>query len=344
MTEDTIIAKRKTDHLRINLKEDVVSNVNVGFSSIHFKHDSLSNINLKDVDISLGFLGKQMDAPILISSMTGGARSAEEFNRLFASAAQKYNIALGVGSQRGMIQHPELESSFRVRQWAPDALIFGNLGLVQLNYGFGLEECLKAVESIEADGLIFHLNPLQEALQPEGDTNFEGLLPKLEKICENIGVPVIAKEVGYGLSFQVAKRLVSAGVAVIDIAGAGGTSWSEVERYRLSDASMRETAAKFRDWGIPTVPGLIALRKANLGVPIIASGGLLTGIDLAKSIALGASLGGYARAFLLVAANGEEQLYGKIDSVIRELKICMQMVGVKKLDQLTSAFLEFTPG
>ncbi|MFN3308786.1 MAG: type 2 isopentenyl-diphosphate Delta-isomerase, partial [Anaerolineales bacterium] len=232
MKKVTPISQRKSDHIRINLREDVQSAITTGLEKYHFEHQALPECNLEDVDTRTNFLNKSLAAPILISSMTGGSVEAAQINLTLAEAAEQTQIAMGLGSQRAAIEHPELAYTFQVRQVAPHILLFANLGAIQLNYRYGIDECKKAVEMIEADALVLHLNPLQEALQPEGDTRFENLIDKIAKVCHSLPVPVIVKEVGWGISQRTAQMLIEAGVAVIDVAGAGGTSWSQVEMYR----------------------------------------------------------------------------------------------------------------
>ncbi|MRR32745.1 type 2 isopentenyl-diphosphate Delta-isomerase, partial [bacterium] len=235
MPDNTLLPNRKADHIRINLEEDVRSGLTTGFERLHFQHRALPELDLDDVNLSQNLMGKLVKSPILISSMTGGTREAEEINRVLAVAAQQTGIAMGVGSQRAAIEHPELAHTFNIRQYAPDVLLFANIGAVQLNHGYTIDQCRRAVDMIQADALILHLNALQEALQPEGDTRFAGLTAKIEQICRQISVPVIAKEVGWGFSEPDVKLLRDAGVTAIDAAGAGGTSWSQVEKYRMKD-------------------------------------------------------------------------------------------------------------
>ncbi len=334
MKEDTPITNRKADHISINLEKDVSSDLSTGLEAYRLVHNALPEISLNEVDTRLRFLGKPLSAPLMIASMTGGTMLAESLNRTFAMAAEKYGIAFGLGSQRAAIMQPDLQKSFAVRQWAPKTLVFANLGAVQLNDGWGYDECMTAVEMIEADALILHLNPLQEALQPEGDTNFENLLPKIEKICKQLPVPVIVKEVGWGISGSLAVQLESAGVSVIDVAGAGGTSWSEVEKNRLNILQDQAVASRFKSWGIPTAECLRQMQAADIKVPIISSGGLRDGLDLAKSLALGATLGAYARVFLLAAHQGQAAMNEKVESLIRELRIAMFSCGAAKLSDL----------
>jgi isopentenyl-diphosphate Delta-isomerase len=339
MSKDSLLSSRKSDHIRITLEEDVLSGVATGLDAYRFEHQALPEIDLDAVDLSLDLFGRKLAAPILISSMTGGTSQAAEINRLLALAAQEAGVALGLGSQRVAIEQPEWANTFQVRTFAPDILLFGNLGAVQLNYGFTSEHCLRAVEMVGADALILHLNPLQEALQPEGDVRFSGLLRKIEGVCKALPVPVIAKETGCGISKHVAKQLVSAGVAAIDVAGLGGTSWSQVEMYRLSDEYQVGVAASFCDWGVPTVESIINVRQVASDIPIIASGGIKSGVDIAKCIALGADLGGLAKYFLGPATRSTDEVVHSIEALKRQIQISMFLTGTKNLADFKNARL-----
>ena len=325
---------RKADHIRICLEEDVQGRgVTSGFEYYKFTHQALPEIDLASVDTSLDLWGRSLRLPFLISSMTGGAPNAEVINRNLAVAAQELGLAMGVGSQRAALQRPELASTYQVRQYAPDILLFANIGAVQLNYSYGVDECRRAIDMIEADALILHLNALQEAVQPEGDTNFAGLLDKIAAVCRDIEVPVVVKEVGWGISAETAKRLWDVGVSAVDVAGAGGTSWSQVELHRIPTESGRLVAEAFADWGIPTAEALAAIRDA--GVPqskkLFGSGGVRNGVDAAKAIALGADLVGIARPFLKAAAMSAEAVV-ELGGVLRDqLRITMFVVGEQNL-------------
>jgi len=334
MAKVTQISSRKSDHIRINLEEDVRSGLTTGLERYHFIHQALPELNLNEVDLSQSIFRQTVRAPILISSMTGGTEEAAVINRNLASAAQQTGIAMGLGSQRAAIDHPELAPTFQVRRFAPDVLLFANLGAIQLNYRYGVDECQKAVDMIEADALILHLNAIQEAVQPEGDTLFAGLLSKIETVCRALPVPVIAKEVGWGFSEQTARQLADAGVAAIDVAGAGGTSWSQVEMHRANNESQARLAAAFVDWGIPTSEAILNVHRAAPGLTIIASGGLRSGVDIAKCIALGASMGGMAGPFLKAAARSLEDTVQTIEELKREIQVCMFAAGAGDLEAL----------
>ena len=332
------IENRKADHIRICLEEDVGGQgITSGLEHYRFVHQALPEINLGDVDTSLDLWGRKLHVPLLMSSMTGGAPRAGEINRNLAIAAQRLGIALGVGSQRAALQNPELVPTYQVRLYAPDILIFANLGAVQLNYRYGIDECRRAVDMIEADALILHLNALQEAVQPEGDTNFAGLVGKIAQVCSQIAVPIIVKEVGWGISPDAARMLWEAGVAAIDVAGAGGTSWTQVEAHRIPTERGRLVAEAFAGWGIPTAESLQGARTVMPeGRKLFASGGIRNGIDAAKAIALGADLTGIARPFLKAAAISEEAVI-ELGEVLREqMRVAMFAIGAPNLDALWS--------
>lgn len=338
-----VTAQRKADHIRVNLEEDVGSGLSTGLEHLRFEHNALPELDLHAVDTRLSFLGRQLRAPLLISSMTGGTAEAGRINRNLAEAAQETGVGMGLGSQRAAIEDPALAETFNIRDFAPDVLLFANLGAVQLNYGYGPAEAQRAADMVRADALVLHLNPLQEALQPEGDVNFNGLLLKIEKICRGLTVPVVVKEVGWGISPSVARRLVGAGVAAIDVAGAGGTSWSQVEMHRAQDPKQAAIAAAFVDWGIPTAQALVDLRRAMPEVPLIASGGLRGGIDLAKALALGAKIGAMAGPFLRAAVESTEDVIELIERTVNELRIAMFATGSSDLSALSNAKLSSTP-
>ncbi|PWH16067.1 MAG: type 2 isopentenyl-diphosphate Delta-isomerase [Anaerolineae bacterium] len=340
MKKVTHISQRKSDHIRINLREDVQSALTTGLENYRFEHQALPECNLEEVDTQTVFLNKPLAAPILISSMTGGSAEAAQINLTLAEAAEQTQIAMGLGSQRAAIEHPEYEYTFQVRKVAPNILLFANLGAIQLNYRYGIDECKKAVDMIEADALILHLNPLQEALQPEGDTRFENLIDKIALVCRSLPVPVVVKEVGWGISQRVARLLIEAGVAVIDVAGAGGTSWSQVEMYRAQSESAARIASHFIDWGIPTSECILNVRAVHPTIPLIASGGLRNGIDIAKCLALGANLGAMASPFLKAAARSLNDTIETIHEIQREIQITMFAAGVKTIAELQNLTLK----
>ncbi|WP_339458887.1 type 2 isopentenyl-diphosphate Delta-isomerase [Nodularia spumigena] len=334
----TDIEARKAEHLRVCLEEDVsCQQVTSGFERYRFTHNCLPEINRSDINLQTSFLGKTVGAPVLISSMTGGTELAKLVNTRLATIAQRYRLAMGVGSQRIVIEQPHLASTFAVRSFAPDILLLANLGAVQLNYGCGLNDCLHLVNSLQADALILHLNPLQECVQSRGDTNFAGLLAKIAQLCEQLPVPIVVKEVGNGISAPMAQKLMDAGVAAIDVAGAGGTSWAKVESQRAEDDQQRRLGQTFGDWGLPTADCLNSIRAIAPTFPLIASGGLLNGLDVAKAIALGADLAGLARPFLAAAMQSEAAVDQLAQVLIAELETALFCTGNATLAQLRSS-------
>jgi len=326
-------ADRKLDHVRINLERDVGSTIGSGFDRYRFEHTALPELDLEAVDITGAIFGRRVRGPLLISSMTGGAPGLGAINRRLAEAAEELGIAMGVGSQRAAIESGDV-GSFAVRDIAPSVPLFANLGAAQLAVGYGVDECRQAVDMLEADALILHLNAVQEAVQPEGDTRWSGLLARIEAVARSLGVPIIAKEVGWGISGDVARMLVDAGVGAIDVAGAGGTSWSEVEKHRAETPRARAVAAAFADWGIPTAECLVQVRRSVPDAALIASGGLRHGVDVAKAIALGAQLAGMAGPLLRAAATSTAAVIEEIDAVHATLRIAMFAVGAPTLAQL----------
>ncbi|MCL4265765.1 MAG: type 2 isopentenyl-diphosphate Delta-isomerase [Anaerolineae bacterium] len=340
-----ITERRKADHIRINLEEDVAfKQVTTGLEKYFFMHQALPEIDLAEVTTTTTLFGKTLKTPLLISSMTGGTAEAREINRTLAAGAQAAGIAMGLGSMRAAVEDESLADTYRVRDVAPDILLFANLGAVQFNYGYGLDECLLLVEMIQADALILHFNALQEAVQPEGDGNFANLLPKIEQICKHLPVPVIAKEVGWGFAEETARRLAEAGVAAIDVAGAGGTSWSQVEMHRAPTARHARVAGAFIDWGIPTAVSVQQCRRAAPHLPVFASGGIRNGIDVAKCIALGANLVGFAGDFLRAAdKGGVDGVIEMAETITTELRVAMFCSGAIDLPALaqTPLYTEF---
>jgi isopentenyl-diphosphate delta-isomerase len=326
---------RKDDHIRINLEEDVSFNrTTTGLERYRFVHQALPEMDLDDVDTTTTFLGHRLAFPVMIGSMTGGTPRAGEINRILAESAATAGIGMGLGSTRAMLEDHDAAWTFQMRRYAPDIVLFANLGAVQLNYGYGIDACRTIVEQTEADGLFLHLNPLQEALQPEGDTNFSSLVSRIESVCKALTVPVIVKEVGWGMSSKVTRWLLDAGVAAIDVAGAGGTSWSQVEMHRSESRVQREVAASFRDWGIPTSEAILEARSISADVPLIASGGLRTGIDVAKCLALGADVATLAGVILRAADKGPKRLAEQIEILHRQLKVAMFVSGVRTVAEL----------
>jgi isopentenyl-diphosphate delta-isomerase, type 2 len=335
MISSNQIESRKADHLRICLEEDVqFRQTTTGLERYDFNHYCLPDLNRSEIDITTSFLGKILAAPLLISSMTGGTQEAKLINYRLAAVAEHYHIAMGVGSQRVAVENPDVADTFAVRALAPNILLFANLGAVQLNYQYGLEQCLKTIDLLEADALILHLNPLQECIQTEGDTNFKGLFHKIEQLCTQLPVPVIAKEVGNGINAVMAKQLIEAGVAAIDVAGAGGTSWAKIEGERAQDPLQRRLGQTFANWGIPTADCITSIRELDPNIPLIASGGLRSGLDVAKAIALGANLAGLAWPFLQAAAESEAAVYNLVEILRAELITVLFCTNNPSLNQL----------
>jgi isopentenyl-diphosphate Delta-isomerase len=329
--------RRKDDHIRINLEEDVrFPHLTTGFERYRLVHQALPELDLTEVDTRVSLFGKTLSAPVLVSSMTGGTQQAGQINRNLAIAAQERGLAMGVGSQRTAIETVETQATFRIRDVAPDILLLANLGAAQLNYGYSVEECRRAVEMIEADALILHLNPLQEVLQAEGDTDWRGLAAKIAHVCSRLSVPVVVKEVGWGMSSRAALMAMEAGVQAIDVAGAGGTSWSEVEMHRAPTERLRRLARAFCDWGIPTAESLQAVQRVRAetgrtNVHIFASGGVRSGQDVAKAVALGAELVGLASPFLRKAVQSAEAVADEMEILADELRIAMFCCGANSL-------------
>lgn len=334
MSEAPSTRSRKADHVRINLEEPVESRLRTGLERFRFLPLALPEIDLAEVSSATTFLGRALGSPLLISSMTGGAAGLGAINRRLAEAAQACRIAMGVGSQRAAIESADLADSFRIRDLAPDVPLLANLGAVQLNYGYGLDQCRRAVDMIEADALILHLNALQEAVQPGGDTRWRGLLGRIGAVARALPVPLIIKEVGWGISADDALRLAEAGVAAIDVAGAGGTSWSEVEKHRAESERQRRVAGAFVGWGIPTADSLRGVAAAAPGLTLIASGGLRDGLDVAKVLALGASLAGLAGPFLRAADRSTEAVVEEIGVLDETLRVAMFAIGACDLAAL----------
>lgn len=331
--------QRKKEHLELCLDTKTVTDpAGAGFDHYHFIHNALPDLDFDELDTGTMFLGKRLGAPLLISSMTGGFELARKVNRNLAAAAQQLGLAMGVGSQRVAIEQPMVADSFQVRAVAPDILLLGNLGAVQLNYGYGVEQCRRAVDMIGADGLILHLNVLQEAVQPEGNRNFKGLSEKIATVCRELGAPVVAKEVGSGISADVAVRLARAGVKAIDVAGKGGTSWYAVEATRAVKAGKPVDAA-FIQWGIPTEEALIQVRQALPEMELVASGGIRTGLDVAKAIALGANIAALGQPLLASALESSDKVVEFLSAIIRELKIAMLCAGAANVDALRQTAL-----
>jgi isopentenyl-diphosphate delta-isomerase len=333
---DEHTAQRKDEHIDLALRAEQVDRNRQAFDKLRLTHRALPDINLDEVDPSVEFMGRTLSFPFMISSMTGGEGARlRTINENLARAAEACGVAMGVGSQRVMFTHPEASNSFDLRPLAPSVPLLANLGAVQLNYGFDLAHCRKAVEVLDADALILHLNPLQEAVQPEGNTRFSGLLEHIKTIRQQLDVPVIIKEVGAGLSRADAERLVEAGIQFLDIAGAGGTSWSLLEHHRMHRHNPKTRLGKtFQDWGIPTPDALRDLDPLRDRATLIASGGIRTGIDMAKAMILGASLCGMARPLLDPATQSAEAVIESLEQLKAEFTTALFLLGIPRATDL----------
>lgn len=323
---------RKDDHIKISLEQNIEVGRN-GFEHVTFVHNALPEVDFDKIELGTEFLGKRLKYPLIIEAMTGGTEEAYSINEALANVAEELRIAIGVGSQRPAIEDASVADTYSiVGSIAKNVPKIANIGAVQLNHGYSSKECQKAIDMISADALALHLNPLQEVIQPEGDVDFSALLPKIKEVCDNVSVPVIAKEVGCGLSREVASRLLSAGVSALDVGGFGGTSWNRIERFRTDD-QRKEISEVFDAWGIPTAFSLLQL--GGLSCPKIASGGIRTGLDAAKSISLGADLCGIALPLLkALDEDGEDGAYDYIFQVIDELKLAMFLTGAGNIESL----------
>ena len=339
--EDPKITKdRKDDHISICSEDEykIVMRKTNGFEDIHFVHNALPRSNFDDVDLTSLFLDHKLDYPIFFSSITGGTPKAKKINKILARVAEKYNIGLGVGSQRPAIEDSSIIDTYSiVREEAPNAFIAGNIGAIQLNNDYGLKEAKKAIEMIDANALFLHLNPLQEVIQPEGQTNFGDLIDRIEDLCDNLEQPIIVKEVGSGISMEVAEELLNVGVEAIEVAGAGGTSWAKIESIRAQTKGYEEKQSLgdlFANWGIPTALSTLELGAFREDAYIISSGGIRDGIEGAKAINIGADLVGFAQPILRKALEGEKALELWLDRFIQELKTTMFLVGATDIEEL----------
>lgn len=335
------ITRRKTEHIEVVLTEDTAGrNASTGLEEIEFEHVALPELDIDEIDLSISFLGRTINAPLLISSMTGGPKRAQSINQAIAEAAGETRIAFGVGSQRIALDDA-VSAGFdrRLRKAAGSVPILANFGAAQLRAWNGLEMARRAVEMIEADALIIHLNPLQEAVQSGGDRNWRDLLAAIEQLARVLPFPIVVKEVGNGISGNIALRLWNAGVKIIDVAGAGGTSWSAVEAKRAPDARSRAIASAFRDWGVPTARAIVDVRGAAPEATIIASGGIRTGIDVARAIRLGADLAGQAAGLLGSAIKGPDILIDHLSTIIEQLRITCFCTASRDIAALRTARL-----
>jgi isopentenyl-diphosphate delta-isomerase len=329
---------RKADHIQICLKENVQARKTTsGFEDVFLVHRALPEIDREEINLSSTVFNHKFSAPIIVEAITGGVEKSLEINASIAEAVEELGLGMGVGSQRAAIENPKLEKTFAsARRKAPDTFLIGNIGGPQLARGYGAKEAKKAVEMINADALAIHLNPLQEAVQPEGETNFKYVLEKICEIVQALNVPVIVKETGAGIAAEDAKMLETAGIGGIDIAGVGGTSWAAVEYYRAKerrDEFHQRLGETFWDWGIPTAISLVEVVQST-HLPIIASGGIRNGEDIAKAIVLGANLAGTASPILQAAVDGPKEVKKVLTFIIEEIRNTMFLVGAKSINEL----------
>ena len=322
------INQRKIEHINIVREKDVEPVKNV-FDKYSLPYSALPEIDLKTIDTTTAFLKHPISMPLMVSSMTGGPELAADINKNLALACQEMKVPLALGSMRVIIKHPETLKSFQVKDLAKDIPVIGNIGLVQLNYGIGIDDINKLIDQTKIDAIFFHINHLQEAIQPEGDVNFSGLLNKLDEIVKKVKIPVLIKEVGAGIDFESAKRLFDLGIKYIDVAGLGGTSWTSVECYRRHD----DMGFVFQDVGIPTDKAVIDCSKIN-GLNIIAGGGIRSGVDIVKSLMLGATLAGMAKPLLEPALEGPEACIKFLKKIKNQIEIAMFAIGVKNIEKL----------
>jgi len=331
------IEERKNRHIRVSLMEEVESEASTGLEEVHLIHRALPEIDLEEVDTSIGLFGRRLEAPIIVSALTGGTEEGRRINEVLASAAEEFGIGVGVGSQRIALEDPSKEYTFSVvRERAPNALVVANLGCPQLSLGWGVEEARRCVEMIEADALAVHMNPLQEAVQVGGETRYRGILSRVREIAEELETPIVMKETGCGVSAEDARRIEEAGAEAVDVSGAGGTSWAIVEHHiarEVGDEEREALGQALGDWGIPTAISVVEVCRST-SLRVIASGGIRTGLEAAKAIALGADAVGIARPFLLRAVEGLEAVRSYIRELIRELRTVMFLVGARDLEEL----------
>ena len=323
----SLTKSRKDDHIRICLEKRVEFSKSSGFEHIELEHRALPEIDRDDIDLRTKFLGKKFEYPLFIEAMTGGTKTGEKINRNLAKAAESLGIGMGVGSQRAMLEDERTKKTYFVRDVAPSIFLLGNIGAAQIRE-YDLEKILSLVESIGADGLAVHLNPAQELAQQEGDKSWKGIYNDVKYLCKRAKFPVIAKETGCGISGKLSKELAKAGVDAIDIAGAGGTSWVRVDSYRTE-----EDVSHLEEWGIPTAEALRDVVK-SVRIPIIASGGIRTGVEVAKALAMGASLAGMALPLLKPATESWRAVKEHLEKIISQLRDAMFLVGARNLKEL----------
>lgn len=331
------IEKRKQRHIRLSLEENVQADVGTGLEDVKLIHRALPEIDLEDVSTGVELFGRRLSAPLIISAITGGIEDAKEINATLASAAEEFGIGIGVGSQRIALENPATEHTFSVvRDRAPSALVIGNLGCPQLSLGWGAPEAQRCVDMIRADALAIHMNPLQEAVQVGGETHYRDILGKVREVVEGVDVPVVMKETGCGVAYEEAVKLEGAGVRGLDVSGVGGTSWAAVEHHIAREVGKRDQEAlgeALWNWGIPTAVSVVETSRST-NLRIIASGGIRTGVEMAKTIALGADAVGMARPFLEKAVEGPDALREHIHRILLEFRTVMFLVGARDIEAL----------
>lgn len=330
--------RRKAEHIRISLNQNVQARkITTGFEDVYFVHKALPEIDRQQIDLSTTLFNHKFAAPLIVGAITGGTPEATKINAAIAEAVEELGLGMGVGSQRVALEDKRLEQSFAIaRKKAPKAFLIANIGGVQLVHGYSLKEVKEAIEMIDADAIAIHLNPLQEAIQPEGQKNFKEVLEKIGEIAREIDKPVIAKETGAGIAAEEAKKLEAVGVKGIDISGAGGTSFAAVEYHRTkkkSDNLQRKLGDAFWDWGIPTAVSLVEVSQ-TVKIPVIASGGIRDGIEMAKALSLGANLTSLSQPILHAAVKGVEETIDVLSLLIEELRNCMFLVGASSVKNL----------
>jgi isopentenyl-diphosphate delta-isomerase len=331
------IEKRKLRHIRVSLEKEVEADISTGFKDVHLIHRALPEIDLDDVSLETSFLGNKLAAPLVISAITGGTEEAKDINAVLAEVAEEKQIGISVGSQRIAVAQSKAVPSFSiVRVKAPTTFVMANVGTPQLSLGWGATEAQMCIDMIEADALALHMNPLQEAVQVDGDTKYRGVYAKIKELSNDISVPLIMKETGAGIAWEDAVKMQEAGASGLEISGVGGTSWSAVEYYIAKEVGKKEMeylGQALWNWGIPTAVSVVETSKKTT-LEIIASGGLRTGVEVAKSIALGANLGGMAKPLLEKAVEGRDALSEHVDHIIREIKVVMFLVGAENIEKL----------
>jgi len=332
-------AKRKSSHVEIVLNKKIDYQTSTGFEKYEFVHNALPEIDYAEIDTTTKFFSHEFSAPIIVSSMTGGFERAGSINAKLAEFCDEKKIGMGVGSQRQALNNSDYLETFKVvRRVAKDIFVMSNIGAAQIADGFALDNIRKIVDMVEANAISVHLNPLQELIQPEGDKNFRGVLKGITKLVESIGIPVIVKETGAGVSAEAAKKLIGAGVSAIDVSGAGGTSWSAIESLRQTElGNGKRIGESFWNWGIPTAEALVQVNAlpSRRKIRLISSGGIRNGIDIAKSVALGADICAAAQPFLkALDKGGTDGLIKEFDAWVEELKGVMFLTGSVNLNGL----------